>query len=573
MLCAVFSFAFLNKNVTKWYSKNKNENINRKSQPPFYSSHINMEQKHREFLEENTPHNGTIDDEDEFLESQDGKDTFDYWAPTRQHGNSTIKTRPTNATTTSAAPTVPAKKKINNIFNYIYNYTKYSNKKNKDTFKNTSNNTSTRHLLKHLLRKLNSTSTFSSQLPPLSPLYDFLLGNFKLSNEKKSLAGSNPRVNVSTLTRRQLMTLQLNKTLMDMASDFVRKPPIANSFSFNGGKLTFNGEERKSGTSGRGRGRGPLVNSTARARNDTDVRFVIPLVSGENEEDREYDVLMSTVTKNSIDKSRNDSGRTSSTNNNQKIKNKSWVTNNSYNDSNSNASTREFSTNNKTQPTGSSKISQSSRTSRLTNENTTSEQEENAILTTPLPNTSPSHTVNNTKYNNNDVNNDDNNSNDDDDYDSLYYQSRDGPRNSPTSPPNHRTNPPETTKTTKTTATTTTTTSKYNSSPDYISDAIDSTPDSQYLTNIRVNENCMRSKTFYNVTLRGGYDSGKFRDRGRMGGVGECARLCCQLNKCDLVMMLQDRCFSVHCKSPRLCESIPARSPVFSPTVCYVRHG
>lgn len=97
----------------------------------------------------------------------------------------------------------------------------------------------------------------------------------------------------------------------------------------------------------------------------------------------------------------------------------------------------------------------------------------------------------------------------------------------------------------------------------------------EYKTNIKIGNSdptCFRSKVFYNVTLRGGYDSGKFKDRGKMKDVIECATLCCHLSKCDLVMMLLNRCFSVDCKSSKLCEAVPAKSPVFSPTICYVSH-
>lgn len=77
---------------------------------------------------------------------------------------------------------------------------------------------------------------------------------------------------------------------MDMATDFVRKPPIANSFSFDCGALTFNGdgdgEDKGPGTGGIGRGYVPSINSTdvSKTRNDTDDRFSIPLVSVDEDE-------------------------------------------------------------------------------------------------------------------------------------------------------------------------------------------------------------------------------------------------------------------------------------------------
>lgn len=110
---------------------------------------------------------------------------------------------------------------------------------------------------------------------------------------------------------------------------------------------------------------------------------------------------------------------------------------------------------------------------------------------------------------------------------------------------------------------------------DDVSKSADHVQDDATKTNIKIGNSdptCFRSKIFYNVTLRGGYDSGKFRDRGKMKDVIECATLCCHLNKCDLVMMLLNRCFSVDCKNSNLCESVPAKSPIFTPTICYVSH-
>jgi hypothetical protein len=97
-------------------------------------------------------------------------------------------------------------------------------------------------------------------------------------------------------------------------------------------------------------------------------------------------------------------------------------------------------------------------------------------------------------------------------------------------------------------------------------------PSSSGRHDVKLTEVCMRSEIYHNVTLKGGYDSGKFRDRGRMSSMLECAKMCCYLNGCDLVMMLQDRCFSVHCNDIHRCQAVPAKSPIFSPTVCYVTH-
>ena len=81
---------------------------------------------------------------------------------------------------------------------------------------------------------------------------------------------------------------------------------------------------------------------------------------------------------------------------------------------------------------------------------------------------------------------------------------------------------------------------------------------------------CRKSDVLRNVTLKGGLHSGNFKDRGQMEDIKQCVRLCCLLQKCDLAFMLSNTCFSVECVSDALCEAVPARSNVFSPTICYV---
>ena len=74
----------------------------------------------------------------------------------------------------------------------------------------------------------------------------------------------------------------------------------------------------------------------------------------------------------------------------------------------------------------------------------------------------------------------------------------------------------------------------------------------------------------YNVTLRGGITSGKFRDRGVLPNMQECLRICCIAKSCDLAFMLSDHCFSVTCKNQTLCEVVTARSNGYKPEIAYI---
>ena len=90
------------------------------------------------------------------------------------------------------------------------------------------------------------------------------------------------------------------------------------------------------------------------------------------------------------------------------------------------------------------------------------------------------------------------------------------------------------------------------------------------ISNVDDDPSCRKSDVLRNVTLKGGLHSGSFKDRGQMEDIKQCVRLCCLLQKCDLAFMLSNTCFSVECVSDALCEAVPARSNVFSPTICYV---
>ena len=76
---------------------------------------------------------------------------------------------------------------------------------------------------------------------------------------------------------------------------------------------------------------------------------------------------------------------------------------------------------------------------------------------------------------------------------------------------------------------------------------------------------CSEGSPEMNVTLRGGLKSGNFTDRGKVGDIGRCARLCCAERQCDVALMLLENCFLVKCWSRRLCESVPARTSVYRP--------
>ena len=84
---------------------------------------------------------------------------------------------------------------------------------------------------------------------------------------------------------------------------------------------------------------------------------------------------------------------------------------------------------------------------------------------------------------------------------------------------------------------------------------------------------CKASITRQNVTLRGGINSGHFKDEGTVKSMERCIELCCNRANCSVALMLLNRCFSVICYNETSCKSIPARSLIFQPQLAYVRRN
>ena len=62
---------------------------------------------------------------------------------------------------------------------------------------------------------------------------------------------------------------------------------------------------------------------------------------------------------------------------------------------------------------------------------------------------------------------------------------------------------------------------------------------------------------YYGVALRGGWTSGKFQDMGIVSSLQKCIDLCCMDLKCDLVMLMSQKCFTIHCYNIEDCQTVP----------------
>ena len=81
---------------------------------------------------------------------------------------------------------------------------------------------------------------------------------------------------------------------------------------------------------------------------------------------------------------------------------------------------------------------------------------------------------------------------------------------------------------------------------------------------------CLAKGILHNVTLRNGLQAGEFTDYGKVKDFETCIRLCCEEKACDLSLMLQRRCYTLHCHNNTSCELIPAHSSKLDPIVAFV---
>jgi len=68
---------------------------------------------------------------------------------------------------------------------------------------------------------------------------------------------------------------------------------------------------------------------------------------------------------------------------------------------------------------------------------------------------------------------------------------------------------------------------------------------------------CLQNNVYYGVALKGGWTAGKFTDKGLVPNLKACVDMCCQETDCDLVMLLSQKCFTIHCYSLDECQTTP----------------
>lgn len=88
-------------------------------------------------------------------------------------------------------------------------------------------------------------------------------------------------------------------------------------------------------------------------------------------------------------------------------------------------------------------------------------------------------------------------------------------------------------------------------------------------------EECYATKVVKDSALRAGMNAGKFTIHKTTNNITECVEYCCNIERCDVAVIMAGTCYSVQCKSERDCKSkvIGGESSPFNPVLAYVHNG
>lgn len=81
---------------------------------------------------------------------------------------------------------------------------------------------------------------------------------------------------------------------------------------------------------------------------------------------------------------------------------------------------------------------------------------------------------------------------------------------------------------------------------------------------------CHARRILHKVTLRSGLKSGDFSDFGEVPDIDACVKHCCAQKTCDVSLLLNSHCYTLHCYKPELCKIIPAHVSTLNPTLAFV---
>ena len=81
---------------------------------------------------------------------------------------------------------------------------------------------------------------------------------------------------------------------------------------------------------------------------------------------------------------------------------------------------------------------------------------------------------------------------------------------------------------------------------------------------------CQARRVLRKVTLRSGLKSGDFSDYGQVPDIHACVKHCCEQQPCDVSLLLNKHCYTLHCYKPELCKIIPSHDSKLEPQLAFV---
>ena len=81
---------------------------------------------------------------------------------------------------------------------------------------------------------------------------------------------------------------------------------------------------------------------------------------------------------------------------------------------------------------------------------------------------------------------------------------------------------------------------------------------------------CRARRILRRVTLRSGLKSGDFSDYGQVPDINACVKHCCRQKTCDVSLLLNNHCYTLHCYKPELCKIVPAHESKLEPQLAFV---
>lgn len=83
-------------------------------------------------------------------------------------------------------------------------------------------------------------------------------------------------------------------------------------------------------------------------------------------------------------------------------------------------------------------------------------------------------------------------------------------------------------------------------------------------------DQCILSRIIINYILRGGKIVGEFKEFGMVDSVEDCIEKCCREKICEVVFLVDNKCYFVECYGDEFCQSVFVEDEKFFLMVVYM---